>query len=73
MGMTPKKDLKEEELKQTHEQLSAQLQANRYLCKFHLQLCAILSQMGQHSSANVNGQRAAAIAEIILIKTHEFC
>ena len=36
------------EPKQTHDQLSAQLQANRYLCKFHLQLCAIMSQLGQH-------------------------
>ena len=59
--------------KQTHDQLSAQLQANRYLCKFHLQLCAIMSQLGQHVKAKENGQQAAAIAEIILIKTHEFC
>lgn len=29
--------------KQSHDQMSAQLQANRYLCKFHLQLCAIMS------------------------------
>ena len=43
------------EPKQTHDQLSAQLQANRYLCKFHLQLCAIMSQLGQHAQANENG------------------
>jgi len=44
------------EPKYTHDQLSAQLQANRYLCKFHLQLCAIMSQLGQHIQANENGQ-----------------
>ena len=38
----------EDHNKKTHDQLSAQLQANRYLCKFHLQLCAIMSQLGQH-------------------------
>ena len=38
-----------------HDHLSAQLQANRYLCKFHLQLCAIMSQLGQHVQANENG------------------
>lgn len=32
-----------------------------------------MSQLGQHIQANENGQRAAAIAEVILIKTHEFC
>ena len=32
-----------------------------------------MSQLGQHVQANENGQKAAAIAEIILIKTHEFC
>ena len=38
----------QDQQRQTHDQLSAQLQANRYLCKFHLQLCAIMSQLGQH-------------------------
>ena len=32
-----------------------------------------MSQLGQHVEANENGQQAAAIAEVILIKTHEFC
>lgn len=32
-----------------------------------------MSQLGQHVKAKENGQQAAAIAEIILIKTHEFC
>ena len=32
-----------------------------------------MSQMSQHVQANENGQQAAAIAEVILIKTHEFC
>ena len=29
--------------------------------------------MGEHSDANKNGQKAAAVAEGILIKTHLFC
>jgi len=57
----------------TQEQFSTQLQANRYLCKFHLQLCAIMSQLGQHAQAFENGQKAAYIAESILIKTSQFC
>ena len=29
--------------------------------------------MGEHTAANQNGQRAAAVAEGILLKTHKFC
>ena len=59
--------------KQSHERVSAQLQAHRYLCKFHLQLCAIQSQISNHQDAYQSGQQAAAIAEGILLKTNETC
>ena len=53
--------------------LSNQLHKQRYLCKFHLQVCALLSQMNQHEDAKGFGFKAGYLAKDIMLKCNELC
>lgn len=45
----------------------------RYQCKFHLQVCAVLSQMNKHEAAFDYGEKAADYAIKLMDKAKELC
>lgn len=47
----------EEQIKKFN--ISSKLFKLRYLCKYHLQLCAVLSQLTKHKEALMHGQLAS--------------
>ena len=49
------------------------LKRQKYLCKSHIQLCALLSQLGQHENALVHGKAAAKKCEQFLTGCYLLC
>eukprot|EP00347_Sterkiella_histriomuscorum_P000936 403373959 len=45
----------------------------RYQCKFHLQVCAVLSQMNRHELAYEYGNKASKYAMLLMNKAYELC
>jgi hypothetical protein len=53
--------------------VSSKLFKLRYLCKSHLQLCAVLSQLNKHQDALLHGQIAAYYCEELIRNTSYLC
>jgi hypothetical protein len=53
--------------------VSSKLFKLRYLCKSHLQLCAVLSQLNKHQDALLHGQIAAHYCEELIRNTGILC
>lgn len=53
--------------------LAEHLKTAKYLCKIHIQLCAILSQLGQHESAFSHGKAAIKECEQFTNDLYSFC
>jgi len=53
--------------------ISAKLFKLRYLCKCHLQLCAVLSQLNKHHDALLHGQKASFYCQELIRNTHLLC
>lgn len=53
--------------------ISSKLFKLRYLCKCHLQLCAVLSQLNKHQEALYHGQMASFFCQELIKNTHSLC
>lgn len=53
--------------------IASKLHKFRYQCKFHLQLCAVLSQVNKHQEAFEIGKRASKLSEELIKCTHHLC
>lgn len=53
--------------------ISSKLFKLRYLCKYHLQLCAVLSQLTKHKEALHQGMLAAFYCQELIRNTHLLC
>lgn len=53
--------------------LPERLKRQKYLCKNHIQLCALLSQLGQHENALFHGKAAAKKCEQFLTGCYLLC
>ena len=53
--------------------LSDRLKKQKYECKTHIQLCALLSQLGQHDSALIHGKTAVKKCEQFINDCHILC
>jgi hypothetical protein len=53
--------------------ISSKLFKLRYLCKCHLQLCAVLSQLNKHQEALYHGQMASFFCQQLIKNTHHLC
>lgn len=53
--------------------ISSKLFKLRYLCKCHLQLCAVLSQLNKHQEALYHGQMASFFCQQLIKNTLLLC
>lgn len=53
--------------------ISSKMQKQRYLCKFHLQLGAVLSQVNKHKEALEHGKIAALYCQDLILNTSSLC
>jgi len=66
LNMTP-----DEQIKKFN--ISSKLFKLRYLCKYHLQLCAVLSQLTKHKEALMHGQLASFYCQELIRNSHYLC
>lgn len=53
--------------------ISSKLFKLRYMCKCHLQLCAVLSQINKHTEALFHGQMASFFCQELIRNTLQLC
>lgn len=61
----------EEQIKKFN--ISSKLFKLRYLCKYHLQLCAVLSQLLRNKEALLHGMMASFYCQELIRNTHLLC